>query len=204
MLTCESKALSFVSFKRFIIYGVICKMNSALILLVAVGLSCLMAVQATSFGVIAGLGALTSAASKRRYHGASHGRGHGHGYRAPKRKYRLRNGRSVAAADEEDDDLILSAIGQLDADTCIPKMFCVLQAKDESDRTLKENMFVDILTDNTMGPSSLFAYARVVATKEKDSSVCKKVFPKCSLGEEELSELLDLAWGCDCSSEGKE
>jgi len=182
-------------------------MNSALILLVAVGLSCLMAVQATSFGVLAGLGALTSGISKRRYHGASHGRGHGHGYRAPKRKYRLRYRRSVAAADEEDGDLILSAVGQLDADTCIPKMFCVLQAKDESDRTLKENMLVEILSDNTMNPNSYnaaFVYARVVATKEKDSSVCKKVFPKCSLGEEELSELLDLAWGCDCSSGGKE
>nr|XP_027209996.1 uncharacterized protein LOC113803415 [Penaeus vannamei] len=129
-------------------------MNSALILLVAVGLSCLMAVQATSFGVLAGLGALTSAISKRRYHGASHGRGHGHGYRAPKRKYRLRYRRSVAAADEEDDDLILSAVGQLDADTCIPKMFCVLQAKDESDRTQKENMLVEILSDNTMNPNS--------------------------------------------------
>ncbi|XP_037800108.1 uncharacterized protein LOC119595048 [Penaeus monodon] len=183
-------------------------MNSALILLVAVGLSCLMAAQAaSSFGVLAGLGALTSAVSKRRYHGASHGRGHGHGYRAPKRKYRLRYGRSVAAAADEDDDLILSAVGQLDPNTCVPKMFCLLQAKDESDRTLKENMLVEVLTDNTMKPNSYntaFVYARDVATKTKDSSACKKAFPKCSLGEEELNELLDLAWSCDCGSGGKE
>ncbi|XP_037800178.1 uncharacterized protein LOC119595103 [Penaeus monodon] len=181
-------------------------MNSALILLVAVGLSCLMAAQAaSSFGVLAGLGALTSAVSKRRYHGASHGRGHGHGYRAPKRKYRLRFRRSVEAAADEDDDLILSAVGQLDPNTCVPKMFCLLQAKDESDRTLKENMLVEMLTDNAMKPNSYnaaFVYARDVATKTKDS--CKKAFPKCSLGEEELSELLDLAWGCDCSSGGRE
>ncbi|XP_037800098.1 uncharacterized protein LOC119595039 [Penaeus monodon] len=183
-------------------------MNSALILLVAVGLSCLMAAQAaSSFGVLAGLGALTSAVSKRRYHGASHGRGHGHGYRAPKRKYRLRFRRSVAAAAEEDDDLILSAVGQLDPNTCIPKLFCLLQAKDESDRTLKENKIVEMLTDNTMKPNSYntaFVYARDVVTKTKDSSACKKAFPTCSLGEEELSEMLDLAWGCDCGSGGKE
>ncbi|XP_037800157.1 uncharacterized protein LOC119595082 [Penaeus monodon] len=183
-------------------------MNNALVLLLAVGLSCLMAAQAaSSFGVLAGLGALTSAISKRRYHGASHGRGHGHGYRAPKRKYRLRYGRSVVAAAEEDDDLILSAVGQLDPNTCVPKMFCLLQAKDESDRTLKENMLVEVLTDNAMKPNSYnaaFVYARDVASKTKDSSACKKAFPKCSLGEEELNELLDLAWACDCSSGGRE
>ncbi|XP_037800079.1 uncharacterized protein LOC119595018 [Penaeus monodon] len=180
-------------------------MNSALILLVAVGLSCLMAAQAaSSFGVLAGLGALTSAV-KRRYHGAGHGHGHGHGYKIPKRNPRPRFGRSVAAATEEDDDLIISAVGQLDPNACIPKMLCVLQAKDESDRTPRENMLVEILTSSTESPSSYnaaFAHAQDVATNTGDSFACKKFFYKCPFDDEELSELLDIAWSCNCNSGG--
>ncbi|XP_042894334.1 uncharacterized protein LOC122268129 [Penaeus japonicus] len=185
-------------------------MNTALILLVAVVLSCLMAAQAASpFGVLAGIGALTSAAKKRRYHGAGHGRAHGHGYRAPPRKSRPRFRRSVvaAAALEEDDDLILSAVGQMDPSGCIPKILCLLQAKDESDRTLKENLLLDIFTSNTVNPTpsnAAFVYAKDVATKTRDSSVCRKVFPECPFDEEELREIVDLAWSCDCNSGGEE
>ncbi|XP_042894336.1 uncharacterized protein LOC122268131 [Penaeus japonicus] len=182
-------------------------MNNVLLLLVAVGLSCLMAAQAVSpSGVLAGLGALTSAVSRRRYHGASHGRGHGHGYRAPSRRWRLRYGRSVEAAAEED-DLILSTVAQLDPNSCIPRMLCVLQAKEESNRSPKENLFVEIFASNTMNPSphnAAFVYAKDVAIKTRDASACKKLFPECPFPDVEMSQLLELAWSCDCNSGGKE
>lgn len=175
-------------------------MNSALILLVVVGLSCLVAAQAASpFGVLAGLGALTSAA-KRSYRGPGHGHSHGHGYIAPKRKFRPRFGRSVAALDEGDSDLILSAVGQMDPNACIPKILCVLQAKDESNRTMKENMLLEILTSY----NAAFVHAQDVTSATGDSFACKRIFSKCPFDDGELSELLDLAWSCDCNSGGKE
>ncbi|ROT83036.1 hypothetical protein C7M84_023793 [Penaeus vannamei] len=145
------------------------KMNSALVLLVAVGLSCLVAAQAASpFGVLAGLGALTSAAKR--------------------------------TLDEGDSDLILSAVGQMDPNACIPKILCVLQAKDESNRTMKENMLLEILTSY----NAAFVHAQDVTSATGDSFACKRIFSKCPFDDGELSELLDLAWSCDCNSGGKE
>ncbi|XP_063610396.1 uncharacterized protein LOC134784289 [Penaeus indicus] len=69
------------------------RMNCLLLLLVAVGLSCVMVAHASpTIGLLAGFGSLRPSQyqSKRRFHGPGYGRYHGHGYRAPRRKHRPR------------------------------------------------------------------------------------------------------------------
>ncbi|XP_063610397.1 uncharacterized protein LOC134784290 [Penaeus indicus] len=67
------------------------KMNCLLLLLVAVGLSCVMVAHASpTIGLLAGYGSLRpfQYQPKRHFHGPGYGRYHGHGYRAPPRRYR--------------------------------------------------------------------------------------------------------------------
>lgn len=182
-------------------------MNSVLILLVAVGLSCVMVAHASpTIGLLAGFGALRASRyqPKRRFHGPGYGRYHGHGYKAPHRRYRPRFGRSVEALSDEEESLILSTVAHLDPEGCIPKTLCLLEAKDESDRSQDETRLLEIFANKTQGLTS-YSATLVLATQlganTQDSAACKKLFPKCSLDEEELIEVLNLAWGCDCDSD---
>ncbi|XP_047472179.1 uncharacterized protein LOC125027260 [Penaeus chinensis] len=88
-------------------------MNCVLLLLVAVGLSCVMVAHASpTIGLLAGFGSLRASQyqSMRRFHGPGYGRYHGHGYKAPRRRYRPRFGRSAEALSDEEESLILSTV----------------------------------------------------------------------------------------------
>ncbi|XP_069974657.1 uncharacterized protein [Penaeus vannamei] len=179
-------------------------MNCILILLAVVGLSCVLVAHASpTIGLMTGFGALRASRyqPKRRYHGPGYGRYHGHGYKAPRRKYRLRYGRSVEALSDEEESLILSTVAHLDPEGCIPKTLCFLEAKDESDRSKGENQLLEIFANKTRSLTSYSAtlvLATQIGTNTRDSAACKKLFAKCSLDEEELAGVLHLAWACDC------
>ncbi|XP_063610402.1 uncharacterized protein LOC134784296 [Penaeus indicus] len=180
-------------------------MNSVLILLVVVGLSCVMVAHASpTIGLMTGFGALSASRyqPKRRYHGPGYGRYHGHGYKAPRRRYRPRFGRSAEALSDEE-SLILSTVAHLDPEGCIPKTLCLLEAKDESDRSQDETQLLEIFanknkTQDHTSYSATLVLATQIGANTRDSAACKKLFAKCSLDEEELTEVLHLAWGCDC------
>ncbi|XP_069974648.1 uncharacterized protein [Penaeus vannamei] len=160
-------------------------------------------------GVVGGLAILKGAAlvdyavgrhqryNRRHYHGRSRYLG---GY-SGRRHYRY--GRSVDPDTEQDADegknMLLSTVGHLDPDGCILKMLCNLQTRSHSSLTPEEDLIVDMFSNNTETMSSYnaaFVYATDVGTKTRDPSVCNKLFPKCSLSEQQLSGLLRRVWGC--------
>jgi len=135
------------------------------------------------------------------YGGRSYGNYHGHygnGYGYKNHGYRY--GRSVENSPaEEGEDLLLSAVGQLDPNGCVLKLLCQIQIKDESKRTLEEAILVDMFANNTESLSAYneaFVYATDIGIKSRDISACKKYFPNCPLNENQLDSLLNQAWGC--------
>ncbi|XP_042887600.1 uncharacterized protein LOC122263288 [Penaeus japonicus] len=185
-------------------------MNNVLILLAAVGLSCVLVAHGSpTIGLLTGFGALraSSIQSKRRFHGPGYGRYHGHGYKAPRRRYRPRYGRSVQTDTDADENLLLSIVEHLDPEGCIPKTLCLLEAKDESDRSPDEAQLLEVFANNTRGltsPNAAFVHAAQVGAETRDSSACDRLFAKCSLDEDQLSEVLRLSWSCDCDSEERQ
>ncbi|ROT84448.1 hypothetical protein C7M84_022365 [Penaeus vannamei] len=160
-------------------------------------------------GVVGGLAVLKGAAlvgyaveRHRRYNRQLyHGRSRYHrGYNG-RRHYRY--GRSVDPDTEQDADegknMLLSIVGQLDPDGCILKMLCNSRRGVPPASAQRRTSSSTCSPNNTETMSSYnaaFVYAADVGTKTRDPSVCNKLFPKCSLSEQQLSGLLRRVWGC--------
>ncbi|XP_042887598.1 uncharacterized protein LOC122263286 [Penaeus japonicus] len=119
---------------------------------------------------------------------------------SPKKKL-LRIGRSVDSAAQlrDGEDLLLSAVTQLDSDGCIPRLLCLLETKEPSTHTQEETLLLEIFANNTeavTAHNAAFVYATDLGAKTRDSAACKKLFPRCPLNEGELNALLQQAWGC--------
>ncbi|XP_042887602.1 uncharacterized protein LOC122263290 [Penaeus japonicus] len=160
-------------------------------------------------GLVGGLAVLKGAAlvghavgrhsryNRRHYHA----RPRYHGGHSGGRHYRY--GRSVDP-DTDDDaeegtDLLLSTVGQLDPDGCILKLLCLLQTRSESSLTPEEEALLQIFSNNSETMSSYnaaFVYATDVGARTRDPAACERLFPKCSLREDQLTRLLQSVWGC--------
>ncbi|XP_042887601.1 uncharacterized protein LOC122263289 [Penaeus japonicus] len=160
-------------------------------------------------GLVGGLAVLKGAAlvgyavgrhsryNRRHYHA----RPRYHGGHSGGRLYRY--GRSVDPDTDDDAEegtnLLLSTVGQLDPDGCILKLLCLLQTRSESSLTPEEEGLVQMFSNNSETMSSYnaaFVYATDVGTRTRDPAVCERLFPKCSLREDQLSRLLQSVWGC--------
>ncbi|XP_042890110.1 uncharacterized protein LOC122265027 [Penaeus japonicus] len=110
--------------------------------------------------------------------------------------------RSTETEAEEDENLLLSTVGQLDPNGCILKLLCLLQTKDQSTLTLEEDLLLGMFANGTETLTSssfysaAFVYATEIGTRTRDPSVCKKFFPRCPLQDDQLAGLLQWAWGC--------
>ncbi|XP_042208214.1 uncharacterized protein LOC121856627 [Homarus americanus] len=103
---------------------------------------------------------------------------------------RIRPGRAIQSAADEGQNLLLSTVGQLDPNGCVLKLLCILEAKEEAYRTLEE---AKTLTSY----NAAFVYATDVGGKTRDAAACRHHhFPKCPLTDDQLSGLLQQAWGC--------
>ncbi|XP_037793522.1 uncharacterized protein LOC119588992 [Penaeus monodon] len=163
-------------------------MRGAYLFLSAVALSWLVAAEALALltGALSGLAALKGAALV------------GKVLLSPKKKL-LRVGRSVDTTLQEGEDLLLSAATQLDSDGCIPRLLCLLETKETSLRSEEESLLLEIFANNTEAVNShnaAFVHATDLGAKTRDPAACKKLFPRCPLSEEQLSSLLQQAWGC--------
>ncbi|XP_027207619.2 uncharacterized protein [Penaeus vannamei] len=107
--------------------------------------------------------------------------------------------KSTETRADEDENLLLSTVGQLDPNGCILKLICLLQTKDQSTLTPEEDLLLGMFANNTETLSSYnaaFVYAKEIGTKTRSPHVCKRFFPKCPLRDEQLAGLLHQAWGC--------
>lgn len=116
---------------------------------------------------------------------------------------RRRVGRSVEAVPTgEGERLLMFAAGRLDANGCILKLLCLLQAKKQSQRSPDERLLVSIFSSESLSSfGSAFARALDVGRTAQDSSECTRTFPKCPLEEADLTDLLQQAWGCGSTSQ---
>ncbi|XP_071541419.1 uncharacterized protein [Panulirus ornatus] len=98
--------------------------------------------------------------------------------------------------------LLVSAASRLDTDGCVLKLLCHLNNKQAHARTLEENVLLQLFSNN---PDTLSFYhatfdntaADVSKTQEQvATAACDKVFSSCTLGQEELSSLLQHTWPC--------
>ncbi|XP_069949733.1 uncharacterized protein [Cherax quadricarinatus] len=99
---------------------------------------------------------------------------------------------------EEAQKLLISAAFHLDIDSCVFKLLCHLNNKQENSFSVEEYILLELLANS---PETLSSYnvALLQATEVgqvEDQAICKKVFPSCPLGEEELGSLLRQTWGC--------
>ncbi|XP_042227180.1 uncharacterized protein LOC121869692 [Homarus americanus] len=177
-------------------------MRSVSVVVAVLAVSWLCAVQATlllgafALGALATLkgAALVSFASGRRRRSRYGRHGHSYGHRK-----HYRHGRAIQSAADEGENLLLSTVGQLDPNGCVLKLLCVLEAKEEAYRTLEEAILVDMFANSTETLTSYnaaFVYATDVGGKTQDAAACHHHFPKCPLTDDQLSGLLQQAWGC--------
>ncbi|XP_069949742.1 uncharacterized protein [Cherax quadricarinatus] len=112
----------------------------------------------------------------------------------------LHGKRSVDDPTLEEKNALLSTVSELDQDGCIRKMLCQLQTKEETSRTLEEKLlaklFTNSSTENITPYNAAFVYATDIGIKTRNAAVCEKVFNKCSVGDLEMSDLLQKTWGC--------
>ncbi|XP_064122644.1 uncharacterized protein LOC135226880 [Macrobrachium nipponense] len=117
--------------------------------------------------------------------------------------------RSIAAVQEEaveqqqhlrdGENLILATIERFDPDGCIFKLLCHLQVKDESSRTIEENLLVRMFSNNTdiaKDYNAAFVNAAVIGGTTRDDRACSANFPHCPLSVWQLESLIKDAWGC--------
>ncbi|XP_071540922.1 uncharacterized protein [Panulirus ornatus] len=175
-------------------------MRSSSVVLALLVISWVAAVEATlllagalALGGLAALkGAFLFSASRRR----GYGRYHGRGYRF---RIRKRYGRAVHSAPVDGENLLLSAVGELDPNGCILKMLCHLQTMEEGTRTLEEDILVDMFArgnETLTSYNAPFIYATDIGSRTRDTTTCDKNFSKCPLSNAQLSGLLHQAWGC--------
>ncbi|KAK7028804.1 hypothetical protein SK128_010379 [Halocaridina rubra] len=103
---------------------------------------------------------------------------------------------------EANEDILLSAVKQLDPSGCILKLLCQLQFGGKNFRTFEENRLVDLFAnaaEERTNYNAAFIYAIDVGKKGQDPLVCNKFFSRCSLTEVQLRNLLQQAWGCDAT-----
>ncbi|XP_069949402.1 uncharacterized protein [Cherax quadricarinatus] len=99
---------------------------------------------------------------------------------------------------EEAQKLLMSAATHLDTDGCILKFMCYLENKQQSTRSLEENVLLQLFS-NSPETMSFYNTALLEATQSRqiqDPARCDKVFPRCLLLEKELSSLIVQTLGC--------
>ncbi|XP_071540923.1 uncharacterized protein [Panulirus ornatus] len=125
-------------------------------------------------------------------------------YRPPAQRYHKRSTTQETWGEEvvELEKLLVSAASRLDTDGCVLKLLCHLNNKQAHARTLEENVLLQLFSNN---PDTLSFYhatfdntaADVSKTQEQvATAACDKVFSSCTLGQEELSSLLQHTWPC--------
>ncbi|XP_071541418.1 uncharacterized protein [Panulirus ornatus] len=125
-------------------------------------------------------------------------------YGPPAQRYHKRSTTQETWGEEvvELEKLLVSAASRLDTDGCVLKLLCHLNNKQAHARTLEENVLLQLFSNN---PDTLSFYhatfdntaADVSKTQEQvATSACDKVFSSCTLGQEELSSLLQQTWPC--------
>ncbi|KAK7028802.1 hypothetical protein SK128_010377 [Halocaridina rubra] len=137
------------------------------------------------------------------YHGVYHTTYYGHHTSQGDATYNYRHKRSAAEDDAvaaEGEDLLLSAVGQLDPNGCVLKLLCHIRAKEISLLSPEENQLIKMFEKNSAVSTpykAAFIYAADIGEKTRDTYACKRYFSKCPLQEEELGALLVKAWGCN-------
>ncbi|XP_066948403.1 uncharacterized protein [Macrobrachium rosenbergii] len=129
--------------------------------------------------------------------------------RGGSRRNQNQSKRSIAAVQEEaveqrqhlrdGENLILATIERFDPDGCIFKLLCHLQVKDESSRTIEENLLVKMFSNNTdiaKDYNAAFVNAAVIGGTTRDDRACSASFPNCPLSVWQLESLVKDAWGC--------
>ncbi|XP_071540926.1 uncharacterized protein [Panulirus ornatus] len=125
-------------------------------------------------------------------------------YDPPAQRYHKRSTTQETWGEEvvELEKLLVSAASRLDTDGCVLKLLCHLNNKQAHARTLEENVLLQLFSNN---PDTLSFYhatfdntaADVSKTQEQvATAACDKVFSSCTLGQEELSSLLQHTWPC--------
>ncbi|KAK8753244.1 hypothetical protein OTU49_003481 [Cherax quadricarinatus] len=126
-------------------------------------------------------------------------------YRYHKRRYRgphqrsnkQRYGRSIRNPPSKEENLLLSAVGQLDHEGCILKLLCHLQTREEDARSLEENVLVDMFANITeTSYNAPFIHALYIGTNTYNPTECNSYFSKCPLNDVQLGDLLQQAWSC--------
>nr|XP_045622283.1 uncharacterized protein LOC123772906 [Procambarus clarkii]XP_045622284.1 uncharacterized protein LOC123772906 [Procambarus clarkii] len=108
-----------------------------------------------------------------------------------------RFGRSLEGARDAGEEL-LSAVGKLDTEGCILKLLCYLQIKEKSLLSQEESVLIDLFANITETHYNVaFIRAADIGAKAQDIHECDKHFYMCPLIPEQLSSLLQQAWGCD-------
>lgn len=116
-----------------------------------------------------------------------------------RRRHHHHHKRSIESQEQDEDNILLSTVGQLDSNGCILKLLCHLQVKDEASRTTEENILIEKFTngiDVRTIYNEAFVSAIGIGRKTHDAVTCNKNFPKCPLDEGQLGGLLRQAWGC--------
>ncbi|ROT82308.1 hypothetical protein C7M84_024546 [Penaeus vannamei] len=96
--------------------------------------------------------------------------------------------KSTETRADEDENLLLSTVGQLDPNGCILKTSRPLLPRRTAGHANN--------TETLSSYNAAFVYAKEIGTKTRSPHVCKRFFPKCPLRDEQLAGLLHQAWGC--------
>ncbi|XP_042857687.1 uncharacterized protein LOC122243980, partial [Penaeus japonicus] len=87
------------------------------------------------------------------------------------------------------DNLILSAVHELDSYDCVKKMLCHIESLDSNSRTQQEGLLLKMF-------GLPFSKDSEVKGKAKEAVVCDQMYSKCPLDQGLLRGLLNVTWGC--------
>nr|XP_045622359.1 uncharacterized protein LOC123772971 [Procambarus clarkii] len=119
-------------------------------------------------------------------------------YRGPHmRRNRVRHGRLFQDSPDEGENLLFSAVDALDDQGCILKLLCHLEATDEADNTIEENILTDMFANISVTAfNAAFIRAADIGSSGQNATECDVSFSSCQLSAAQLRGLLQQAWGC--------
>nr|XP_027206596.1 uncharacterized protein LOC113800068 [Penaeus vannamei] len=94
---------------------------------------------------------------------------------------------------EDEEELLLSAIEELDTLGCVPKMLCYLQTKSRDQWNAEETALVDTFSNTT---NAAFLFALDLGSRGPNPIVCDQAYPKCALKDADLRASLQTAGQC--------
>ncbi|XP_063592531.1 uncharacterized protein LOC134769719 [Penaeus indicus] len=116
-------------------------------------------------------------------------------HRSSYTSYRMSKSISGPTTDslEDEEELLLSAIEELDTLGCVPKMLCHLQTKSRDQWNAEETALVDTFSSTT---NAAFLFALDLGSRVHNPIACDRAYPKCTLQDTDLRASLQTAGQC--------